>query len=349
MSIYKDIDIEFKNNKNINILETQERKLLLKSKPINLMVILTTQCNITCIMCPRARERITTLPFELVKQRIYKLFPYLEWLDWQGGEVFLLDYFKEIFLEAAKYPNIKQHITTNGLLVDSEWARLISEHNVDLLYSIDGVMQETYEFIRYGAKFENLIRSIELINKFREKYNSRLKLVLNAIVMGCNYKELYMFPDFCRKYNFNGLRFGYLVYDSLPEQDIITGKRNPDIFNYLKTVLCDVRNKCKVYNIKFSCTFERLLDFQQSAEKSKENPSFDEKQINSVITCTFPWTTLFIYANAQVYPKCGCDLSVGNLENDDLFDIWNGDTMQLYRNLSYNNRLDEICSKRCLI
>ena len=120
------------SNREINALETKERKSILESMPRKLMVILTRACNLRCIMCPRLRDKPLTLPFHLV-ERTFELFPFLEKVAWQGGEVFLLDYFKRLFLKTAGYPNILQHITTNGLLVDKDWAKLFSQSNVTLL------------------------------------------------------------------------------------------------------------------------------------------------------------------------------------------------------------------------
>ena len=100
-------------NKELNDQEIKEQRIVLKSKPRKLAVILTTKCNLDCIMCPLAHFRAThreanTIPYATIK-KIYELYPYLQWIDWQGGEVFLIDYFKELFLKAASFPQIQQN------------------------------------------------------------------------------------------------------------------------------------------------------------------------------------------------------------------------------------------------
>ncbi len=328
-------------NKELNKLETQEKRIVLKSNPVNLMIILTRRCNLKCIMCPRIHEEKIALPLELVG-KLYPLFPYLEWIDWQGGEVFLVDYFKKLFLEISnRQPHILQHITTNGLLIDKEWAEIFSQSNVDLLYSIDGVTKDVYEYVRTGARFDDLIRSLELINEFKEKRGNYNRLEMTAVVMKCNYKNLSLFPDFCKRYNFNSLTLNFLQPEIIPEQDILINP-DPEAISYLRVIIPQIKNTCKEYNIEFKCMFEsRLIDSQQHPlDKNIKADPYD---------CIYPWTRIHVQPDGKVYPACQCSLSIGDLKNNTWEDIWNGHTMQLYRNLIFNGRREEICSQQCLI
>jgi len=341
----------FNSNKELNALETREKKIIMESKPVKLMAILTRRCNLRCIMCPRVRDEEFNLPFDLTK-KLYTFFPYLEWVSWQGGEVFLVDYFKELFLETAKYPHIKQHIMTNGLLINREWAKIFSQSNVDLLYSIDGVTKDIYEFIRHGAKFEDLIKRLELINEFRGKYGSTNRMDINAIVMRCNYKTLSLFPDFCRKYNFTSLNLNFLCHSTLPEQDILI---NPDFnaLSYLKEIIPQIRNRCREYNIGFKCLFEFRLEslWQNHSDSNFTTGSclVKEHENSTSDYCIYPWTMAVIEPNGKVKPSCECELSIGDLKENTLEEIWNGRNMQLYRSMISNKRSKEICSRQCLI
>ena len=59
-----------------------------------------------------------------------------------------MDYFKDLFKEAARFPNIRQIINTNGLLMTEEWAKDLIESKADITFSIDGVTKDVYEYIR---------------------------------------------------------------------------------------------------------------------------------------------------------------------------------------------------------
>ena len=119
------------------------------------MIVLSNKCNLACIMC-RAIQNKWEFPQERLKE-IKELFPYLERILWQGGEILLLPYFKDLLKESLKYPNIKQAILTNFQLADEEIINLIVRNNIELRISIDGVEKNIYEKIRRGGSFQKLI------------------------------------------------------------------------------------------------------------------------------------------------------------------------------------------------
>ncbi len=114
------------SNKELNRLEAAEGKAVLDSKPRTLMAILTTACNLKCIMCTRIKSKPQSLPFEVV-EKVYDLLPYLERVDWQGGEVFLVDYFKELFLKTAGFPHILQNINNKFNYLPDYSLRCVSD------------------------------------------------------------------------------------------------------------------------------------------------------------------------------------------------------------------------------
>lgn len=346
-SISEDI---YNTNKKLNRLETLERKIVLTSKPTAIMAILNTICNLRCIMCTRVRNEQEILPFELIK-KAYALFPYLGLIDWQGGEVFLMDYFKELFLGVARYPNILQQITTNGLLINKEWAQILAESRVDLLYSIDSVSKDIYEAIRLGAKFEDLLERIDLVNSFRRKYGNRNRLEITAVVMKRNYKTLHLFPAFCKEYNFASLHFELLMPEVVPDEDIVSG---PDLeaILYLDEIIPQIESECKAHNIYFKCAFDAYI--KRIAKNFRDNRLNKNTHSNIGLEygvfktdCMYPWKRLHIETNGWAYPACQCKVSIGDLKNDTLEDIWNGDAIQLYRKLLSNNEAGKICSPQC--
>jgi sulfatase maturation enzyme AslB (radical SAM superfamily) len=152
---YKNDD--FFINRLINELEINDKKVILESKPQAMIVMLSNLCNINCIMCG-VKDKKWELPKKTIME-IIEYFPYLEYIQWQGGEVFLLDYFKGLFREAARFPNIRQIINTNGLLITEDWAKDLIGGKADITFSIDGVTKDVYEYVRKGAEFEDLLES----------------------------------------------------------------------------------------------------------------------------------------------------------------------------------------------
>jgi len=330
----------FVNNKELNKREAEEGKLFLDSKPLILMVVLTTECNLDCIMCARANRKGLVLPFDKAKHLI-KLFPYLEAIDWQGGEVFLVDYFKYLFLEAAKYPNIDQSIITNGLLINREWAEIFSRSRVNLTFSIDAVSEKTYEYIRRKARFEDLLAGLEIIKETNKLCRDQIQLHINAVVMRSNYQELYLFPKFCSRYGIKHLRFDFLRPDAAPEEDILL-KPDYEGIKYLRRLLPEIETECKQSNIWFEYTFGPFLLLEEERPKPQKQ--------NGSLKCKLPWKKIFIDTALEgaVYPDCLCEKRIGNIYSESIEEIWNSDKMQLYRKRLTDRQADGFCSKICL-
>lgn len=272
---------KFFYNKFLNEYEIASKQTVLKSKPRNLMAVLSNKCNLACIMCRAIRNKWEFPQNRL--QEIKDLFPYLERILWQGGEILLLPYFKDILKEALKYPNIKQAILTNFQLADDEIINLIVKNDVELRISIDGVEKNIYEKIRRGGSFKRLIDNINLLNDVRRKNYTQMSLNLSVVVMRENYDKLVDFVEFAHKYNFNFITFNRIEYivdnESTEyekkialEQDIFT-YNNDDEIKYLAFKVMSAKEKAKEYNIQIEIRFDtvELTEEDINSFRSKEN------------------------------------------------------------------------------
>lgn len=178
-------------NKVLNEIEITRGNTVLESKPRRLGITLTTRCNLRCVMC-KIRETPWDLPEKAVGD-IIRFFPYVRYIMWLGGEVFLSKHFEALYEEAAQYPHLKQAIFTSGVLIDDRLAQKLVNKNTMLSFSIDGFTKHTYEYVREGARFESLLKSIDLINRYKRRYNnstrgsSRYITGINFTVMKSNY------------------------------------------------------------------------------------------------------------------------------------------------------------------
>lgn len=106
---------------------------------------LTTQCNLNCIMCTRARSGKF-----LSRQAIDKIkdvLPYVKRITWQGGEAFAHDYLEDIFNYINdNFAHVKQDIITNGILINEKWAKTLAQLNALLSVSIDSIDDKVYEY-----------------------------------------------------------------------------------------------------------------------------------------------------------------------------------------------------------
>jgi MoaA/NifB/PqqE/SkfB family radical SAM enzyme len=338
ISEHKD-EIWFKN-RICNEIELSQKKTTLKSKPRMLYLIPTTECNINCVMCTRILKGNITVPVEVIEKCSY-LFPYLEVVDWQGGEVFLLDYFKDMYMEISRYPQILQRIITSGLLIDKEWAKIFNSTYSSLEFSIDGITEKTYESIRRNARFKDLLKSIDLVNSYRTQ-DSRLKLSLTAIVMRRNLKELHLFPKFCKEHGFQYCSFIFLQPRSMPSENIFL-RRDKKALDYLQKVISQIEEDFKKYNIRFGFSFSNFLAERKNLRMKHSTHAQDKLKIK----CYRPWQRIVIDYRGRVRPDCLCKEYVGNIFNDEINELWNNNLMQQYRKRIIEGNMKNWCSRLC--
>ncbi|MBN2406163.1 MAG: radical SAM protein [Elusimicrobia bacterium] len=316
---------------------------LLRPELKSLEVILTTRCDINCIMCPYKEHPECDLPSPFLKE-ISGVMPGLDDVLWSGGEVFLLDYFADMAVSVSrKYPSLQQWIVTYGGLIDEKWAELIAENGINLIFSIDGVTKKTYESIRRGSDFGRLRRNIERINTLRNRYGSRTRLLLLATIMRSNHEELESFVDFARLHGFSSLILHpiHTALKGIEEENIFC---NNNI--YIKRIADSaamVNEQARKYGIEL---IDLLPYSAGGAGLNWDNlpkPEYSGKDP----FCLIPWQRLFINYDGTVKPSGWCRVPAGNLFENSLREIWDNN-MSYYRDGLLKGEREELgCSILC--
>lgn len=331
----------FLENKSLNQLEIEQKKIVLTSKVTSLVVTLTTRCNISCIMCEEIK-----IPWDIpekIIQEIASLFPYLEQIIWQGGEILLLDYFKDLLGEANKFPNLHQSIITNGLPITEELAEKLVRDNIELTFSIDGVTKELYETIRKKARFEELINNIKLVNNIRKRQCfKKMSFRMHVVIMNSNYRELERFIDFAKEYEFDALHL-MSIWGNLNSDENIFYHKNMEALNYIKENISRVEMKAKEYNISL---LNSLPYSNSSGEDDRKEKRIESKTEN--LLCYMPWRRLVINPAGNVCPACHCKEMVGNVLENSLSEIWNNEKMQMYRRKIADYDYLDLCNPDCI-
>lgn len=340
-----------KNNLDLNDQEIKDRKIVLQSYPQRLIVTLSTKCNSRCIMCEVVKKP-WDIPLRVVDE-IKFLLPFMTSVNWQGGEVLILDYFEKLFIESLNNKNLMQTIVTNGMLLNDKWIDLLTEANMELTVSVDGFDKETYEKIRYGSKFDILIKNLEKLNEVRKKKNSKLILKMHTVVMRSNYKNLEQFIDFAKQYGFDSV-YMMPIYggQDIPENIFI--KNETGILKNLSGQMQKITDKSAECGIKFMHSLPIHKDEPEKTHESDvlnetkcECSNKDDKQEeNKDIFCYLPWKQLNIDPDGDVRPGCLCMTKVGSVMGNSILDIWNSQKMQEYRDKILRGNLN-ICSAEC--
>jgi MoaA/NifB/PqqE/SkfB family radical SAM enzyme len=342
------MDEKFQRNRALNEKEIQEKKIRLESFPQKLIVTLSSRCNLDCIMC-EVRKTKWDIPYKTI-QEVIDLFPYLESIIWQGGEPFLLEYFEEIFDQAAKFNNLKQTIVTNGLLITDSWAEKLTGNNVELAFSIDGITKEVYEHIRERAKFERVLRSVRMIKDSRSRANFRkMALRLHVVVMKSNYRQLEGFIDFAKEYDFDAIHL-IAMWGSECREENIFYNNDKEALGYIESIRCRLAEKAASLNIELLDSLPRPVSCETESDKSASQDNFSDRnnKANIEISCLMPWQQLNLDPGGGVRPGCLCLREIGSILSSRLMDLWNNQAMQSYRRGIIERAFAPICNQTCL-
>jgi len=333
----------------LNDIEIIQKKTVIKSKVKRLWVTLTSRCNIRCRTCG-----LWSSPWDIPRKtvdEVIALYPYLERLVWLGGEVFLCEYFDEMFEKALPFPQLQQQIITNGVILNQKWIeRIIRAQNTELTFSVDGTTKEVYEHIRVGAKFEKLITNIKLANKIKQETCSKTPLRMNTVIMKSNYRQLEDFIELAKELGFCQLSIMALHFDQDPEENILYSHVDPKALEYVTEAIPRIRQKAKLYNIDLDILLPTLeSDCQKSKGRNQDKPPVQlppAKALQS-LHCKMPWKYMFICDKGTTYLTGSCVKPIGNIYKNSLDEIWNSPEAQGYRENMLKNEFKDICRPEC--
>jgi MoaA/NifB/PqqE/SkfB family radical SAM enzyme len=338
----------FYRNILLNELEMAQKKTVLSSKIRSFTITLTNKCNLACRAC-EARNYKWQMSRETINE-ILEFFPYLEYIMWQGGEVFLTDYFGDILEQAQNYPNIKNLIVTNAMLLSEDTIeKLVRLPDLVLAISVDGTTKDIYENIRIGANFDTLIKNIKFINLLRKQYGSKTCLNLNVTVMKSNYHQLLDFIEFAREYDFYSVLFRP-VQGNFNSPENIFINQDKEALGFINRVMDEVIERAHRYKILVD---NRIPYSGQNSVQNRDTKDKKENKTNNArLLCYAPWQRLYISWDGNVYPDCMCvwppDDGIGNVKRNSINEIWNNEGMQTYRKKIIERNYRDICSQDCV-
>lgn len=330
------------NNRLLNTVEILQGKTVLESKPLHLEVTITSRCNIKCIMCDLANNNDWDMA-ENIFNEVVELFPYLRDIAWIGGEVFLSKYFEKALEKSHAYPYMRQRVQTNGLLLNKRWIEKILNNRVSLDLSIDSFTKKTYEYIRCGAKFENLIENLELFKKCRSNNDNKIEVSLTFTIMKSNYKELENIVDFAKQYNIDSIILNnFRLWGSSTKEAFELEKidDNVEILDYIHNMIPVLSNKAFSCGVKVYDTLHKIEKYEHGRRCDVADTGF--------LFCHMPWQKLMCGFKGYVSSHCFCKKQLGDYTRNSLEQIWNSKEMQLNRFKLLKSDYRNICNEACL-
>ncbi len=255
-------------------------------------------CNLNCVMClPKKSTREKSMIDEGLLDHVLSQFKDLglTYTEFHTINEPLLHPKLDRLLTICRKYNIKVGISTNGLLI-KERLEILNEFSdiIGISVSIDGATRETYNKIRQGGEFNDLIDNLNALEEaqiIKEGKFPRVQVALS---------------------NLNIFEAGLF-------------------FETFKMI--------KPYNIRF--TLLNCLAADNSVFKEQKFALYDKYKAKEA--CPLPFVSMFVLNNGKVTVCCRDfheSLIVGNINDNTLLEIWNGQKIKEIRNAHRSGKLD---------
>lgn len=230
------------------------RRPIVWGMPISYSIEPTNHCNLKCPECPSGLGSLTR-PLGLLK-----LEDFMNWIDQIKDTAFYLQlffqgepYINKNLPEMIKYAqrkNIYVSISTNGHFINDKNVIKILESAPDkLIYSVDGLDEETYQNYRVGGTFAQVDSALRSLVKHKKEMNLKKPFIeFQFIVMKQNEHLIDKVKEYCKEVGVNKLVFKTMQISSyenalkfLPEN---TKYRRYIIENNSFRIKGEVKNHC---------------------------------------------------------------------------------------------------------
>ncbi len=280
--------------------------------PKNMHLNLTLACNLKCRICRPEdfdhKINVASLSKESIDKIINEAFDSLEQLRLDSAGELLLSRHLPYVLEEATRRNIPIFVSTNGTLMTEQKAEMLCRASLDVIQvSLDSPEKETLEWIRKGAKLDDVIQGAANLVTVRRKLNKgKPRIDFHAAILRQNLEQL---PDLINlSTNIGvdavGLAYGYTHSFMDPDWSVFWSQE-----------------KCNEILKNARLLADRLkIGFNAPASFS------DDTKIISIPAryCHYLFEWTYIDPRGKVFPCCIGTYEVGDLKDSSFTDIWYG-------------------------
>ncbi|MDC0142801.1 radical SAM protein [Candidatus Pelagibacter sp.] len=299
-----------------NLLDNKNEATL-SPYPITINIELLNRCNLECVMCPQL-YRNDAKKVGLSKKILEDLFldfkiNKLPALMISVSEPLLYKDFEYVLKLAEKSEIMDIFFFTNGALLNKKNSEIILNSTVSRMFvSLDAATQKTYDEIR-----------VPLAKRLLEE--NRLDNVKNNI------------------FNFIKMRNSKKKKLPITRVSFVALEQNLHELEQFKKEWIDIVDSVEFQMERPIEAYDKVKEDDFTILKKKD---LKFKEYN----CSKPLSDLTIYSDGTVAPCCaflGRKAPVGNIYNNTIKEIWNGNKINIIRDSLQNNTPIEVC-KTCL-
>jgi len=270
---------------------------------------ITAKCNLSCRHCRGFPEgELSTEGARKLIAEIAELKP--GWVIVEGGEPLLRDDLFEL-LGLMRQRQLEVHLITNGMLLSPQIITALKRLGTRVMISIDGTTKITYEAIRNGASFEKVIQSA------RSCVKEGILEAINFTILKRNYTEIPGVLELAASIGVGKVTFIGLK----PCKDYTVELLSPQEYGEAIRLVCQAAQKTGV-----EVFFDEPFFWATVSDWGLPEPisaGSDGILAPSTSACIFG-EYLFIETNGDVKPCSFAPMTLGNVNDRTLGEIWRG-------------------------
>ncbi len=180
--------------------------------PVQMEFSMTNSCNLQCQMCNgdwsssirTHREHRPPLPAvyqDSFFDELAEFLPHLEKVNFLGGEPFLGKEPLRVMTMLAELPHPPEvAVTTNGTQWSNRIEQICEQLSISFVLSLDGITASTYEGIRVGAEFDQVMANLDRFESYATRHGTKVSLA--HCLMRPNWHEFAQFLRFAEDRGF---------------------------------------------------------------------------------------------------------------------------------------------------
>lgn len=305
--------------------------------PLALNLESTAQCNLSCAMCPRTEmmtRDVGNMDLDLYKRIVDEVDPIFMTLA-QFGEPLLHPGLAEM-VDYATAQGRMVRITTNATVFKPEKLRELIRANIThILISFDSCNKETYEKIRVGAKFEQVVENIKTLIDIKKGFDQDAPIIsFNVTLTKENVHEIPQMIKYCRR------EFGIAptFSKSYTYGDRGFNERNIKGYDAARVFIKEG------YRLAAKKGDKSLLQNMVTLYNDTFLPLTGYKP------CFWPYYSTNVSWDGKVFPCCvyfDCQVTMGNLSQQPFKEVWNGSFYRSFRKGLLESRDTMYLCKHC--
>lgn len=338
------VDLRLDNDR-INAQEAEGYALVLESYPRTLALGLTTRCNLDCVMCAGRALKQWDMP-DAILERLEPALERASTIAWsEAGEFFASPRVDRYIELIQKHRPRESRFSTNFIRIGPYLEAVLDSGITEMMVSIDAATKDTYESIRVGARWDQLLANFETFNrrkKERRQHGPSLSFVF--VAMKSNIEELPEFVEFAKRQGATKV-----VLFALQPADEQGFPYEEEVLNreaerrYYLEALERGREIGVTIQDGLMNTWAILEDEDPKGESAPDRTSGPneepkpplhrllDKVASRTTACAAPWDGCVIQTNGKVRPSCCRPEILGDLRKSSFFEVWNGPAFQQFR------------------